>query len=141
MVGSRVAAAAAEAAIAALCEEDPSASQIIHPLETKSLNPKYEPSLNGLDSESTRKSFQLECNKEPEGSINATTSAGTVEDLKVDFHLNPKDLPATHLQMRAAIATALGAAGARAKLLADQEERDIEQLMSIIIENQLKSYT
>ncbi|XP_057816813.2 SWI/SNF complex subunit SWI3A isoform X1 [Cryptomeria japonica] len=138
MVGSRVAVAAAEAAIAALCEEDPSASQIIHPLEIKSLNQKSEPSLNGLELESTRKSFQLECNKEPEGSLNATTSAGIGEDSKGDFHFSQKGLPVTHLQMRAAIATALGAAGARAKLLADQEERDIEHLMSIIIENQLK---
>lgn len=75
------------------------------------------------------------------GSLNATTSAGTGEDLKGDFHFDPKGLPATHLQMRAAIATALGAAGARAKLLADQEERDIEHLMSIIIENQVVDFS
>eukprot|EP01018_Ginkgo_biloba_P017045 Gb_30847 [translate_table: standard] len=40
--------------------------------------------------------------------------------------------------MRAAIATALGAAAAHAKLQADQEDREIEHLMSTIIQNQLK---
>ncbi|KAH9329428.1 hypothetical protein KI387_001536, partial [Taxus chinensis] len=139
MVGPRVAAAAAEAAIAALCEEDPSASQIICGSETKSLNQKYESSFAGLELDSTRKSFEPEeCNKELEGTLNVIATAGTDEDLKGDFRSSAKSLPATHLQMRAAIATALGAAGAHAKLLADQEERDIEHLMSMIIENQLK---
>ena len=41
------------------------------------------------------------------------------------------------LQMRAAIATALGAAAANAKLLADQEHREIEHLVATIIETQV----
>jgi hypothetical protein len=40
-------------------------------------------------------------------------------------------------QVKASIATALGAAAANAKLLADQEEREMEQCMSDIIENQV----
>lgn len=41
------------------------------------------------------------------------------------------------LNMRAATATALGAAAAHANLLADQEEREIEHLMATIIEAQV----
>lgn len=46
------------------------------------------------------------------------------------------DIPLT-LRIRAGIATALGAAAARAKLLADQEEREIEHLVATIIEAQV----
>lgn len=46
------------------------------------------------------------------------------------------DIPTT-LRIRAAIATALGAAAARAKLLADQEDREIENLVATIIEAQV----
>ncbi|XP_058072351.1 SWI/SNF complex subunit SWI3A-like isoform X2 [Magnolia sinica] len=41
------------------------------------------------------------------------------------------------LHIRAAIATAFGAAAAHSKLLADQEDREIEHLMATIIEAQL----
>ena len=41
-------------------------------------------------------------------------------------------------QIRAGIATAIGAVAANAKLLADQEEREIEYLMATIIDNQVK---
>ncbi|WZY82486.1 hypothetical protein YC2023_028870 [Brassica napus] len=49
----------------------------------------------------------------------------------------PQDLPVA-LRMRASVATALGAAAAHAKILADQEEREMEQLAAIIIDQQLK---
>ncbi|XP_030451623.2 SWI/SNF complex subunit SWI3A isoform X2 [Syzygium oleosum] len=42
------------------------------------------------------------------------------------------------LQVRAATATALGVVAARAKLLADQEDREIEQKVASIIETQMK---
>lgn len=41
------------------------------------------------------------------------------------------------LRMRAATATSLGAAAAHAKLLADQEEREIEHLLAMVIETQV----
>ncbi|KAJ1271549.1 hypothetical protein BS78_06G135600 [Paspalum vaginatum] len=41
-------------------------------------------------------------------------------------------------QVRAAVATAIGVAAARAKMLADQEEREMELLMASIIETQLR---
>jgi len=43
------------------------------------------------------------------------------------------------LRIRAAIGTALGATAARAKLLADQEDREIEHLVATIIEAQVSS--
>lgn len=48
------------------------------------------------------------------------------------------DIPLT-LRIRAAIGTALGATAARAKLLADQEDREIEHLVATIIEAQVSS--
>ena len=42
------------------------------------------------------------------------------------------------LRMRAATTTSLGVATAIAKLLADQEEREIESLMATVIETQVK---
>lgn len=114
MVGPRVAAAAAEAAVAALCQEDPSASHILNSLET-----------------STRKECELEENKKEPG--------GNDRDTKdIDSRFSAKKLPPPNLQIRAAIGTALGAAAAHTKLLADQEEREMEHLISIVIENQLK---
>lgn len=47
------------------------------------------------------------------------------------------DIPLT-LRIRAAIGTALGATAARAKLLADQEDREIEHLVATIIEAQVE---
>lgn len=41
------------------------------------------------------------------------------------------------LRMRAATATAVGAAAAHAKLLANQEEREIEYLVSTLVEAQV----
>lgn len=48
-----------------------------------------------------------------------------------------QEIPLT-LRMRAASATALGAAAARAKLLADREDREIEHLVATIIEMQVR---
>lgn len=48
-----------------------------------------------------------------------------------------KNLIPLNLRTRAATATALGAAAAKAKLLADQEEREMGQLVATIIEAQV----
>ncbi|KAK4395581.1 SWI/SNF complex subunit SWI3A [Sesamum angolense] len=48
-----------------------------------------------------------------------------------------KSIIPQNLRTRAATATALGAAAANAKLLADQEEREIGQLVATMIEAQL----
>lgn len=51
--------------------------------------------------------------------------------------LTEKNFSATAFRTKAAIATALGAAAARSKLLADQEEREMELLMASVIEAQV----
>ncbi|XP_006652420.3 SWI/SNF complex subunit SWI3A [Oryza brachyantha] len=61
----------------------------------------------------------------------------------VEMHTHPdkkqgKMFISTAYQVRAAVATSLGVAVARAKMLADQEEREMELLMASIIETQLK---
>lgn len=54
-----------------------------------------------------------------------------------DIMAEDKDDIPLILRVRAAIATALGAAAAHAKLLADQEEREMEYLLAIMIETQV----
>lgn len=49
-----------------------------------------------------------------------------------------KKFIASAYQLRAAVATAVGVAAARAKMLADQEEREMELLMASVIETQLR---
>lgn len=56
-----------------------------------------------------------------------------------DAFIKKDDIPPT-LQIRAAIATGLGAAAARAKLLADQEDREIEHLLGTIIGTQVDDF-
>lgn len=67
-------------------------------------------------------------------SIVPNLSFSYAEMQKTSSEKNAIPLP---LQMRAAIATALGAAAANAKSLADQEHREIEHLVATIIETQV----
>ncbi|THU47375.1 hypothetical protein C4D60_Mb09t14830 [Musa balbisiana] len=116
VAGAQIASAAADAAIVALCSENISA----------------------------RKNFSI--NKYGENDLlytnNDHNSGLKIEDQDMELHkqtvVSEKSLSATAFQVRAAIATALGAVAARAKLLADQEEREIELLMASIIEVQLR---
>jgi hypothetical protein len=52
-----------------------------------------------------------------------------------------KNFVATAYQVQAAVATAFGVAAARAKMLADQEAREMELLMASIIETQMRLLT
>ncbi|TKY75136.1 SWI/SNF complex subunit SWI3A [Spatholobus suberectus] len=56
---------------------------------------------------------------------------------EIDYRCPKDGIPLT-LRVRAATATALGAAAAGAKLLADQEDREIEHLVATIIEAQIE---
>ncbi|XP_020245885.1 SWI/SNF complex subunit SWI3A-like isoform X2 [Asparagus officinalis] len=117
--GPHVATAAAEAAIAALCHENPcalKAFEIDRNDNTNKLGPtmQYETESNHrFEDQEVKRHKQTESS--PEKSFGATT-----------------------FRLRAAIATSLGATAARAKLLADQEMREMELLMASIIEMQLK---
>ncbi|CAL9087890.1 unnamed protein product [Musa acuminata var. zebrina] len=119
VAGAQIATAAADAAIVALCSENISARKHI------SINKYGENDL-------------LYTNNDH----NSHFSGLKIEDQDMELHkqtvVSEKSLSATAFQVRAAIATALGAVAARAKLLADQEEREIELLMASIIEVQLR---
>ncbi|CAH8353240.1 unnamed protein product [Eruca vesicaria subsp. sativa] len=107
-VGPSVTTAAAKAAIAALCDEASCPKDIFETTDDSAID-----RADG-DKDTSEMQEQRE-DKE-----------GTQEDLPVA------------LRMRASVATALGAAAAHAKILADQEEREMEELAASIIDQQLK---
>lgn len=124
MVGPQIAAAAASAAVSVLSDGNPLVSEIFYSEDDMSefeqrsgnLNNELERALQSEDSEMKDASHSSEIDKLP-----------AVRD----------SIPLA-LRMRAAVGTAVGAAAAHARLLADQEEREIEHLMAFIIETQLK---
>ncbi|CAM6128725.1 unnamed protein product [Calypogeia fissa] len=129
-VGPRVAAAAAEAAILAIAEEEPAVANLPlmngHSVQSSVL--KEGVNTGRQNSESLKESSR------PETRHDALSQPG----LQHLFGEKDKDGIPSVAQVKASIGTALGAAAANAKLLADQEERKMELLMSDIIENQLK---
>ncbi|KAJ0239956.1 SWI/SNF complex subunit SWI3A [Hirschfeldia incana] len=104
-VGPSVTAAAAKAAIAALCDEASCPKDIF---ET-----------NG------------------DSAVDRADGDKDTSEQQEDKEETQEDLPVA-LRMRASVATALGAAAAHAKILADQEEREMELLAASIIDQQLK---
>ncbi|CAA7400555.1 unnamed protein product [Spirodela intermedia] len=121
LAGPHVASAAAEAVISALCEEHPFAKKV----------------------------FTLGDDEIQDSDIYFASKCGPMSDLKVEDGEN--DEPSDELECKtgrsfshsmfrinAATATAFGAVAARARLLADQEERQIECLMASIIDLQIK---
>lgn len=130
MVGSHVAEAAAHAAIAALSEEDPASSQVTSAREAGCQNQKNGSGVSGLVGFS--KDFAMEdSKKETHGGTDQTTEDG--ESLAGE-----KEMTTPTVEMRAATATALGSAAVRAKLLADEEDQDVENLFSTVVDTQMK---
>ncbi|XP_038709924.1 SWI/SNF complex subunit SWI3A-like [Tripterygium wilfordii] len=123
MVSSHVTAAAAEAAVTALCEESSFPREIFDGEEYNATNGLQSPTLH-YESASAHQVDGSEMKDELTLSENLDTSA-------------KNDVPLT-LRLRAATATALGAAAAHAKLLADQEQREMENLLATIMETQMK---
>ncbi|XP_021984184.1 SWI/SNF complex subunit SWI3A [Helianthus annuus] len=115
MVGPHVTASAAEAAIIALCDENEIPREIFDSEENAN---ELSLSAKTFESERTAQDNGLEMDARP-----SESEKGVIP------------LP---LRMRAASATALGAAAAHAKLLAVQEDREIERLVSSVINTQLK---
>ncbi|XP_062225933.1 SWI/SNF complex subunit SWI3A homolog [Phragmites australis] len=115
-----VLAAAADAAIKALGNENPQARKAFRLSEREYKNKAF----------SSNHVQQIDC----KGCDQDTEMQGqTVTDKKQE-----KKFIATAYQVRAAVATAIGVAAARAKILADQEEREMELLLASIIETQLR---
>ncbi|XP_021865931.2 SWI/SNF complex subunit SWI3A isoform X1 [Spinacia oleracea] len=124
MVAPRITATAADAAVSVLCDGNPLLREVFYSDEHASIDEQKSGNL-GMEME---RAFQSEDQEMKDASnpseMDKISSVG-------------ESIPLA-LRMRAAVATALGAAAAHAKLLADQEEREIEHLMTFIIETELK---
>ncbi|XP_077227778.1 SWITCH/sucrose nonfermenting 3A [Tasmannia lanceolata] len=125
VAGPHIAAAAAEAAVAALCNENPCARKIFDAEED---NITCDFGYRTLDKESERVA-KVEDSETEEVHKQSETLETTTPEKKSGL---------STLQIRAAIATAVGAAAAHAKLLADQEDREIELLMATMIDTQMR---
>ncbi|KAM3319555.1 SWI/SNF complex subunit SWI3A isoform X1 [Capsicum chacoense] len=119
-VGSHITASAAEAAVTALCYEN-QCSTVIFDEDDDGLG-------SIADISETERASQVE-------SAEGVEKPGRSET-EVDVSQR-NTIPLT-LRMRAATATAVGAAAAHAQLLADQEEREVEYLVSTLVEAQMK---
>ncbi|XP_020581901.1 SWI/SNF complex subunit SWI3A [Phalaenopsis equestris] len=117
--GPYVAAVAVDAAIRALGQENPSARLVFETNRDKFSIPVSSPFKNEFKSDI----------KVEDGDAKGNKQAARVPE---------KSFGARTFQVRAAIATSMAAAAARAKLGADQEEREMELLMASIIQAQLK---
>ncbi|BFI43154.1 hypothetical protein AXG93_1865s1280 [Marchantia polymorpha subsp. ruderalis] len=118
MVGSRVAAAAAQAAIITIAEDDPALAN--HSIMNRYSTPGAQQNFDSRSKEPSR----------PE-----TPAQGVLaQEVEREADGGP-----SAVQLQVGIATGLAAAAVNAKLLADQEEREMELLMTDIIENQMKA--
>jgi len=125
MVDPHITASAAEAAVTALCDEYQCTREIFDDDDNEIEELHYPPQNN--EKERAREVGSSEMEMEGKSTESESQGTSTVKNA----------IPLT-FQMRAATATALGAAAARAKLLADQEDREIECLVATIIETQMK---
>ncbi|XP_047070461.1 SWI/SNF complex subunit SWI3A homolog [Lolium rigidum] len=119
-VSPDVVAAAAAASIKALGDENPQAKKAFHLSEKEYQGKSF----------SSNRVQESNCNV---GDQEVEMHGKTVSDKKME-----KKFVSTAYQVRAAVGTAVGVAAARAKMLADQEEREMELLMASIIETQLR---
>ncbi|KAI3727072.1 hypothetical protein L1987_66881 [Smallanthus sonchifolius] len=115
VVGSHVTASAAEAAVTALCDENEIPKEIFDNEE------------NGNELSLSTQSFDSE-----------RTAQGDGLEMDARSNVSEKGVIPLPLRMRATSAIALGAAAAHAKLLAVQEDIEIERLVSSVINTQLK---
>uniref|UniRef100_A0A2N9J2X2 Myb-like domain-containing protein n=1 Tax=Fagus sylvatica TaxID=28930 RepID=A0A2N9J2X2_FAGSY len=123
MVGPQITAAAAEAAVTALCDENS--------LPRETFDVEEDSVSNGLCSPTTSYEPERVLQDEDSQLKERPTQLETV-----DTSLKRDDIPLT-VRIRASVGTALGAAAAHSKLLADQEDREIENLVAVLIETQV----
>ncbi|XVE63705.1 hypothetical protein DITRI_Ditri07aG0041300 [Diplodiscus trichospermus] len=124
MVGPQITAAAAEAAVAVLSDQVSCPREIFEGNEIVVTNGVLSPT-SIYQPERAHNDEELEMKERSCPSDSEENSP------------KKNDVPLP-LRIRAAVATGLGSAAAYAKLLADQEEREIEHLVATIIEAQLK---
>ncbi|CAH2057627.1 unnamed protein product, partial [Thlaspi arvense] len=137
-VGPSVTTAAAKAAIAALCEEASCPKEFFEtddythsaPDRFDSPSPQF---ADGFASHVAVKTIlKLSLFHRADGDKDTD-----MEEQQQGGKEGPQDLPVA-LRIRASVATGLGAAAAQAKILADEEEREMEHLAASVIDQQLK---
>ncbi|XP_011073099.1 SWI/SNF complex subunit SWI3A [Sesamum indicum] len=121
MLGPHVTASAADAAVTALCYENQCSREI------------FDDDDNYVDSKASPETSDQRRVAEVDNSVEEEEpNQSEIQGISCVKSIIPQNL-----RTRAATATALGAAAANAKLLADQEEREIGQLVATMIEAQL----
>ncbi|KAL9239373.1 hypothetical protein vseg_013704 [Gypsophila vaccaria] len=124
MVGPQITAAAANAAVTVLSDGNPLVRDIFYVDDHSSAN---EQRSNNLHSEMERVLASED-----------TEMKDATHSSDVDEIFSVRESIPLALQTRAAVGTALGAAAAHARVLADGEEKEIEYLVAFVIETQLK---
>ncbi|KAJ3696979.1 hypothetical protein LUZ61_000684 [Rhynchospora tenuis] len=120
--GPHISAAAADAAIIELCNESVHAREVFDK--------------NKFDAE-TKSNLS---NQEPRSDLDVEGEQPTIlpQETETPSNESEEKFTTTAYRIRASVATAIGATAARAKLLADHEEREMEHLMATIIEAQMR---
>ncbi|KAJ1696647.1 hypothetical protein LUZ63_005159 [Rhynchospora breviuscula] len=120
--GPHITAAAADAAIIELCNESDHAKVVFDKSK--------------FDAE-TKSNLS---NQEPPSDLGAEGEQPTIllQETETPCNESEEKFTTTEYRIRASVATAIGATAARAKLLADHEEREIENLRATIIEAQMR---
>ncbi|XP_021690141.1 SWI/SNF complex subunit SWI3A isoform X1 [Hevea brasiliensis] len=129
ITGPDIAAAAAEAAFAALCDQTSCPREIFDGKDDFPTNGLWSPIVHSKP----ERAHQVEDSEIKERSTQSASSFSETQETSP----GQNNIPLT-LRLRTAIATALGAAAAHAKLLADKEDQEIENLVTTIIETQLR---
>ncbi|KAG8638632.1 hypothetical protein MANES_14G048701v8 [Manihot esculenta] len=124
ITGPDIEAVAAEAAVAALCDETSCPREIFDGKCDFPTNGSWSPTVHS----EPERVHQVEDSEVKERFIQLETQ---------ETSPRLKDIPLT-LRLRTAIVTALGAAAVHARLLADMEDQEIEILVTTMVETQLK---
>ncbi|KAK2984703.1 hypothetical protein RJ640_014040 [Escallonia rubra] len=136
MVDPHIAASASEAAITALCNENLCTREILDGEDNVDDELGPSPLSNEIE-----RAPQTEDSKMEEGSVQSVYAVWLniiIRLTETQETLSEKKNIFLTLRMRAASATALGAAAAHARLLADQEDREIEHLVATVMGTQLE---
>jgi SWI/SNF related-matrix-associated actin-dependent regulator of chromatin subfamily C len=138
MVGPRVAAAAAQAAVAAVGEDDPGVSELPFMQSSKTSAGRKKRASTTMQDNGESAMEESKDEMQPDGADpQREVKNSSPPPNHPDASEATEELPSA-AQARVSVATALGVAAANATLLADQEERVIEHLVASIIDNQMK---
>jgi len=133
MVGPKVAAAAAQAALMAISQEDPTLTKDADQAIATTASVDTEPAASGASGKAGEGEDASGDARPMEVDVAGISAAKTEEPSTVKG-----DDPVSLLKVKTAAATALAAAAVKAKLLADQEEREIKKLVVQAVEVQVK---